>query len=79
MSHAAEPDPMNEADSMRETPRQRAAERWEKRFEELETYVRIFGHGRISNADAARSKLRRWLKVQQAMAVSGEFGQVAPS
>ena len=56
---------------MNESERKRADARWESRFAELETYVRIFGSARMSHADASRTKLRRWLRVQQAMAAAG--------
>lgn len=56
---------------MSESERKRADERWERRFAELESYVRIFGHTRISCGDIAHSQLRTWLRTQQGMAVAG--------
>lgn len=56
---------------MNESERKRADERWESRFAELETYVRIFGSARMSRGDIDHSPLRTWLKTQRAMAVAG--------
>ena len=56
---------------MNESERQRADERWEQRFSELERYIRILGHARISRADFANTALRTWLRTQQQMAKAG--------
>ncbi len=44
---------------------------WEQRFSELERYLRLFGHVRISRSDTIHHKLRQWLRYQQQMAVAG--------
>jgi len=56
---------------MNESERESLEARWERRYAELEVYVRIHGHARIARTDAVHSRLSRWLKTQQSMAVAG--------
>jgi len=56
---------------MNENRRESSVERWERRYSELEAFVRVHGCVRITRNDLAHPKLRRWLKTQVALAVAG--------
>ena len=56
---------------MNQTGRETSEARWERRYAEVETFIRLVGHARISKADAVHRTLRYWLKTQHALAAAG--------
>ena len=56
---------------MNESGRETSEARWERRYAEVEVFVRIHGHARIQKTDVFYRRLAGWVKTQHALAMAG--------